>query len=242
MGKKTDKNPLAGFSELAHFQMEAPMTADARKAGRRSDIDWESCHRDFQIGRLTIAQLAQKYGCAKSSITLKAKKLGWSRDLTESVKVATKAALIEDAKIRAAVIGREIGTESAADTEGAIRAAVSENLSLILGHRDDIKELRDGLKASIQQLNDEAQSTALLAQIALMLESEHPDAVPALYKRLGVSNRIAGYKAAMETLARAIDKEREAFGIDDKSGAKSGVDQAILDAILADKGMALEVD
>jgi uncharacterized protein YjcR len=211
-----------------------------RKAGRRSDIDWEEVSNDYRIGRLTLKQIAIKYGCAVSSITLKAKKLGWSRDLTESVKVATKAALIEDAKLRAVEIGKEIGKESACGTEGAIRAAVSENLSLILGHRDDIRELRDGLKASIQQLNDEAQNTELLAQIAQMMESEHPDAVAALYKRLGVSNRIAGYKAAMETLARAIDKEREAFGMDDKSGEKSGVDQAILDAILADKASALE--
>ena len=70
-----------------------------------------------------------------------------------------------------------------------------------------------------------------------------PDAkaLDAFYKAISLNGRIDSVKKLAETIRILVGLERQAFGIDiDESEKKSTVDQAILDAILADKASALE--
>jgi DNA-binding MurR/RpiR family transcriptional regulator len=126
---------------------------------RRSNIDWDAIERDYRIGKLTLREMAAKHGVAESSVSLKAKQLGWTRDLTETVKQATKAALIEASKRRAEEIGVELGEKSARETEGAIKAAVSENVAIVMSHRRRLGELAaavDEAKAKLLELGPQA--------------------------------------------------------------------------------------
>lgn len=199
--------------------------------GRRSkEIDWEAVERDYRIGKLTVRQIADKYSVAVSSVSLKAKNGKWSRDLTEAVKIATKAALIENSKRRAEEIGTEIGTAIGTESEQGIKAAVSENVELILGHRVDISKLRGAVNMMLGELIEQTGQADTLNEIVDMLRAQGAeDSATAIRKLTSLSNRAMTAKTLMDTLHKVIDKEREAFGInDDSSGDKgNGIEDAI---------------
>jgi len=134
----------------------APAAQDkppARKAGRRSGIDcidWEAVERDFCIGRLTNRQLCDKYGIADSGLRKRAKEKGWQKDLTQAVRVATKAALIAEKLAHAEIIGAEIGAELADQTIQSVKLAVRDNVAIIGRHQ----KMHDRHMALIERAED----------------------------------------------------------------------------------------
>lgn len=178
---------------------------------RRSDIDWDAIERDYRIGKLTLREMAAKHGVAESSVSLKAKQLGWARDLTEAVKQATKTALIEASKRRAEEIGAEVGAASGRETEDAIKAAVSENVALVMAHRRRLANLAAAV--------DEAQAKVL---------ELGPRAIDV--------REAAVFVQAVGSLANAtktlIEQERKAHGLDDQAQQQFGYEE-VLAAVLA---------
>ena len=120
--------------------------------GRRSDIDWESIERHYRIGQTSVAQLAVKFGVERASINRRAKRENWTRDLTDQVRAATKAALFEDAKFQAGTLLSEKTRESARKDSLAIDAAVEENRKIITAQRKRIGRLTTQFEVLVNQL------------------------------------------------------------------------------------------
>lgn len=178
---------------------------------RRSNIDWDAIERDYRIGKLTLREMAAKHGVAESSISLKAKQLGWTRDLTEAVKLATKAALIEASKRRAEEIGAEVGAESGRETEGAIKSAVSENVAIVMAHRRWLRELAaavDEAKARLLALGPQAID---VREAAVFVQA------------------VGNLANATKTL---IEQERKAHSLDEQQREAASY-EAMLDQVLA---------
>lgn len=177
---------------------------------RRSDIDWDAIERDFRIGKLTLREMAAKHGVAVSSVKLKAQKLGWTRDLTQAVMVATKAALIAASQQRAEDIGREIGQQSAAQVEGAVKAAVSDNVAIVMSHRRRLGELAAAV--------DEAQGRVL-----------------GFSDKLVDIREAAVFVQAVGNLANAtkvlIEQERKAHGLDDQARQQSSYEDLLAEVL-----------
>lgn len=88
---------------------------------RRNDIDWEKVERLYIAGQLTIRQIAEECGIAPYSITQKAKKLGWVRNLNSAIKELTKAKI---AQIDVQKIVEESAHQSAQQSAQTIKAAI----------------------------------------------------------------------------------------------------------------------
>lgn len=179
---------------------------------RRSDIDWDAIERDYRIGKLTLKELAAKHGVAESSISLKAKQRGWTRDLTEAVKLATKAALIEASKRRAEEIGVEVGAHAARETEGAVKAAVSENVAIVMAHRRRLAVLAAAV--------DEAQGRLLALG---------PQAIDVREAAVFVQ-AVGNLANATKTL---IEQERKAHGLDDQAQKQSSYEDLLAEVMAA---------
>ena len=121
-----------------------------RRAGRRSDIDWEAVERDYRVDHLTNRQLCDKYGIADSGLRKRAKEKGWQKDLTQAVRVATKAALIAEKLAQAETIGAQIGAELADQTIQSVKLAVRDNVAIIGRH----KLMHDRHMALIERAED----------------------------------------------------------------------------------------
>ncbi|MBS0317685.1 MAG: hypothetical protein JSR49_11230 [Proteobacteria bacterium] len=180
--------------------------------GRRSDIDWEAIERDYQLGRMTVAAVAQKHGVALSSLKAHAKRGGWTRDLSEMVRVATKAALVESAKLRAEEIGREAGQKSAHDDQSAVGAAVAENLAIAGKQRATLV----ALNASLATARGKIESFA--GQVTNIREAK--TFADALAVTVGAAKAV-------------IDLERRVYDLDQTGGDGSESYESLLRKVLA---------
>ena len=135
--------------------------------GRRSDIDWEGVEREYRIGQISVAHLAVKFGVERASINRRAKREGWTRDLTDQVRAATKAALIADAKIQAGSLLAEKSQERAKKDSEAIDAAVDENRRIVSGQRKRIGALTAQFDTLVGQLSSVTADPQLSAEAGL---------------------------------------------------------------------------
>lgn len=216
----------------------APKAAKAKKPA----IDWEAVERDYRIGSLSIRELAEKYSAtvSKAGIEKRAKKEAWTRDLTDSVRVATRAKVREQVVERVkkeAEESRTAGTEKVGHlTFKEVDLAANVNATIIFGHQKRIGRLSVLLEKMTGELEDATCDQKSLAEIAEMLREADPESAVKIRQLRGLSSRIANLKIAREISTGLIADERRAFNMDEE-GAKSGVDQAILDAMVSDSGL-----
>lgn len=213
------------------------------QAPKKRRMDWEAVERDYRTGRFTDQELADKYGnlVSRQAVTKMAKTKGWQKDLTEAVRQATKASLIqEQVKQRqqqqqqqqpkkvapklpdATSIVAEATAEAVDATATAVLVAAEANKQVILGHRNDILTLRSmlmGMAAELQQLG--RADVARLAEVLTSGAESDADAqrLEALRDDLAAVSRLPSRILSVQRLTQAMTRlqllERTAFGLDD---------------------------
>ena len=98
--------------------------------------DWEAIERAYRAGSLSVRAIADKHGISDTAIRSKAKKNGWSRDLTEKVRQAAK-----DKLVRTEVRTKSSQCEPRTDDE-IVEEAATEAASVVLAHRADLAQWR----------------------------------------------------------------------------------------------------
>jgi hypothetical protein len=226
---------------------------EKRKAGRRSDIDWEAIEKDYRIGHLSVADIAKKHRVALSGLKRKAKLAGWTRDLTPIVQIATKAAITQERadhakKLaeQAPEIGREIGraiqmsANSGLDDNVAAAAALgtmrnrfhadiaASGLDVARGLMDEMSllnnaDLREGLRAFMAGQIDDGDDEA----------RKKLDA--SIRKLFGVENRAKNLDTILAAVAKGVAIDRKANGLDDKDQGKEEGFEELLKRIHSDE-------
>ena len=171
--------------------------------GRRSDIDWEGVERQYRIGQISVAHLAVKFGVERASINRRAKREGWTRDLTDQVRAATKAALIADAKIQAGSLLAEKYQERAKKDSEAIDAAVDENRRIVSGQRKRIGALAAQFDTLVGQLSAVTADPQLSAETGLHALMQTAKLATEINSRLIVDERIVN-----PTLVEKLSKDQ----------------------------------
>lgn len=162
-------------------------------AGRKEQIDWEAIERDYRLGQLSIRELARRFGIEPSTITRKAAKDAWVRDLSQEVKARTRAGLVELAKEKA----QQLATESNVALRDGIDVAVESNLRKISEHQSSI-----------------GQNQGRLLTMQTKLDSMIPEA-ESLHDMVKAASAFESLVRSQKTL---IALEREALGLDEKDG------------------------
>jgi hypothetical protein len=98
--------------------------------------DWEAIERAYRAGSLSVRAIADKHGISDTAIRSKAKKNGWSRDLTEQVRQAAKNKLV-----RTEVRTKSSHCEPRTDDE-IVEEAATEAAAVVLAHRADLAQWR----------------------------------------------------------------------------------------------------
>ena len=168
----------------------------------RKQVDWESVERDYSAGLLSLREIGDKHGVTEGAIRKKAKKEEWVRDLT--AKIAKKT----DDLVRKEMVRSEVRSEKASEKE-VIEANAQAIVSIKLKHRTSIGRLNgivDSLFEEIEDLN----------------KLKNLDNLPV---------RVDMTKKLMDTLKTSIDKERQAFDIQDKTTPVDGAINTLIGAI-----------
>lgn len=107
---------------------------------RLTPEQWLAAKADFEIAGLSVTEVAQKYGCAKSAVSMKAKTQGWKLNKTERA---------QDKKIKAVIALAEVETETEQKLNTVERAVFDKAVA------DDVK-FRLQSDARMQQVEDVA--------------------------------------------------------------------------------------
>lgn len=79
----------------------------------RPPIDWAAVELDYRTGRFTDRVLSTKYGAAHTTISRRAKRDGWQRDLAEAVAQRTRE-LLKAAEEEQTILRLRMATAKAA--------------------------------------------------------------------------------------------------------------------------------
>lgn len=171
--------------------------------GRRSDIDWEQVERLYIAGQLTIRQIADECNINAASLTRKAKKEGWQRDLSAEIEARTKAKI-------AAIDVAELVEQSA---------------------RESAHKSAQTIKSAIESASDVAAGVELRHRAGLRLDAERADRVEAIFDEhmsaaesvRDVSTLAQALKTLVEARARIRDQERTIYKLDKDRPADTGL-------------------
>lgn len=188
---------------------KAPAPQKPPRAAKAAD--WDAIERDYRTGRFTWRELEAKHGVPNTTIMRRGKREGWSADLSNAVRQATNAALIQ------AQVQQECSAaqQNAADT---VLAAAEVNKQVILGHRKHVANaiaLASDLMEELKLLGSAKDDLQRLAEI---VGGEDPEEMLRTVRKVtSVHTKVSSVKTLADAIDKLVRAERLAFGIDDEA-------------------------
>ncbi len=192
-------------------------------AGKAKPIDWAAVEADYRAGLLTDRAIGQKFGLSHGAIQQRAKKDGWSRDLTERIKKR------RETKLAKSILAKNTSQMTLATENQVVEANAEMQSGVILGQRKDIRALRvivSDMASELAAIGSHDLQDALEVVLQDKVDAiGSKKAQAALYKAFDSAIALGGRSSTVRNLVAAlstlVDKERQAFGIDKDSGGKS---------------------
>lgn len=217
-------------------KQEPKAPAPAAKPSRKA-VDWEAIERDFRTTHLSAAEIAAKHGdrVSRQAIHKRAKDKGWQRDLTDAVRQATKAKLVEAEVQRRLTpqvdkaVDNEVDRRLASTTDRVLVEA-EIGAEVVMRHREDSRQARDVMLAMLGELKA---ATLFPDDLAALLDKasqgiESPEALDGLRaelsKHLSLRNRVASAQKLADAITKVQLLERKAYDLDapEDAGKKGG--------------------
>ena len=190
-------------------------------------VDWDQVAIDIRAGILTDRQIGEKHGRTHGAIQAYARKHGVERDLGGRIKQRTES------KLAKAQLAKSISQiKGRATQEQIIEVAAEAGAMVVIAQQGRIGRHLAVSSALITELESQTIDRELYERLGELMASPDEngnDKLNDLYRKvISTSSRIDSHKKAVETEKTLIALERQAFGIEDKSGPKS-VHEASLD-------------
>jgi RNA polymerase-binding transcription factor DksA len=191
------------------LRMKQDASKPPNKPARRK-VDWDAVERDYRTGGFTLRELEAKHGSTNSTIGRKAEREGWTKDLTDAIRQATNAQLVQQAVQQKC----SSSLQNAAET---VLVAASVNTSVILGHRKGLAETTAVRNLLLHQVAQAAQHLPDLAEVIEMLRKPDDNGIDRandmMRKAMSRTALVDDLKKLAEVDERVRKGEREAFGI-----------------------------
>lgn len=200
------------------------MAKNAKAKTTRKKYDWEAVERAYRAGQLSIREISKKHGPTESNIRYRAKKYGWTRDLTQHVQKRTKDKLLRT----------DLRTANAQEDAAIVEEAAERGAEIIRSHRRDINDGRDMCGMLLQELREGTQHHESLGDIIeKQADDEEWDAKARSAARRAIS--LPSRAGVMRDLANSMKVlqglERTAFNLDDQASPKDPLDE-LLDSVM----------
>ncbi len=160
-------------------------------------INWPAIEIDYRAGVKSLRVLAAEYGISHGAINKRARRDGWSRDLSARIAERTREMVS-----RAAVSAEDTAVSRAAERT-VVEANATLQADIILAHRTDIQAARALVVSMLGELDAAGQAREELS----------------LSSRAGIVDKLSG------ALSRLVALEREAFGLNRGEVAPDPIDE-----------------
>ena len=204
------------------------------KKNDKPECDWEEVERLYRADLRTNAQLARDFGIHATTITRRAKKHAWKRDLKHRIKE------------RANALVQERAVKKLASDDQTIEENAQLTANVRLSHRQDIGDARsiamtllDDLKAQIGTDNRARLEDLFIA--ALQAEAVDASALEAYERVTSLSNHVRVMKDLADTMTKLVTLERQAYGLDDVDSSPVDALTTLLHSIANSNGNAFGV-
>lgn len=204
------------------------------KKNNKPDCDWEEVERLYRADLRTNAQLARDFGIHATTITRRAKKHGWKRDLKNRIKE------------RANALVQERAVKSLASDDQTIEENAQLTANVRLAHRQDIGTARklsmtllDDLQAQIG-IDNRARLEDLFVA-ALQAEVVDASQLEAYERVTSLANHVRIMKELADTMTKLVTLERQAYGLDDVDSSPVDALTTLLHSIANNNGNAFGV-
>ncbi|MEJ5151230.1 helix-turn-helix domain-containing protein [Comamonas sp. MYb396] len=178
--------------------------------------DWERIELDYRAGIKSLREIADGSGVSHVTISKHAKRNGWVRDL--SAKIQAKA----DDLVNRASVNKPVNSASAVSEREMVDGVAKERASVQLAHRKDIGRARKLTNALLDELEGQTDPATLelldqLGELLYKPDDKGRDKLNDLYQAvISLPERSKTMKVLAESLAKLVDLERTAFGMDSK--------------------------
>jgi len=204
------------------------------KKNNKPDCDWEEVERLYRADLRTNAQLARDFGVHATTITRRAKKNAWKRDLKNRIKE------------RANALVQERAVKKLASDDQTIEENAQITANVRLSHRQDIGTARalsmtllDDLKAQIGTDNRARLEDLFIA--ALQAEVVDASQLEAYERVISLPTHVRTLKDLADTMTKFVTLERQAYGFDDMDSSPVDALTTLLHSIANSNGNAFGV-
>lgn len=192
-------------------------------------IDYDRIEADWRAGLLSPQQIAAKYteetgvSVSRAAIIKHFTAKGIARDLSQKIHDRASAMVTE-----AMVTGKVSAQPSRPDRE-IIEMGSMQVAEVRLSHRKDAARARELVNAMLSELEEQTnpETRALLGRLGEMMrqpDERGADRLNDAYQAIiSLPERSKTLKVLAESLARLIDIERQAFGMDRDRGLQPGM-------------------
>jgi hypothetical protein len=175
---------------------------------KRRKIDWEKIEGQYRAGQLSVAEISRGHGLTPGAVHNRAKRYGWSRDLTKQVRERVRAKLVTD-------------DVSGHKTDEIIESASTTGAAVIKTHRKDIAQLQALEQRLIAELGDPDNPPQKVHVTSFQ------GVVTLTQLQLTVSERSQSLQALANVQHKRIQLQRQAFNLDEESGPGNGIDDLL---------------
>lgn len=213
-------------------------------APAKPTADWERIELDYRAGVLTLREIAAKHGITHGAVNKRAKRDGWSRDLSAAIKAKA------DALVSKQVVSAEVSKQRLVSERETIESNAQAIAAVKMRHREDANTATRLALDMLHELSLVTHSPedlqALLRMASQGLDADDLAAVQQSFKDLlRLHNRVASVQKLADTLTKLQGLERRAWGLDDDEagGERAGrvltdVERAARVAAVIDKARA----
>ncbi|MDQ7836434.1 MAG: hypothetical protein RDU24_13720 [Humidesulfovibrio sp.] len=183
---------------------------------KKKPIDWEAISLEYRAGVLSLSDIGHMHGVTKQAVQQKAKRLGWTQDLSSKVAALARTKLllphypvdgVDDG------VDGEIARARAEDRD--VDEAAARVVEVVRRHRKDIARLNGASERLMEGLD----------KMLTDAEQDTPEKALAEGRKMHQMDldRAARMVSALASvLAKLIPLERQAFNVD---GVRTGEDQ-----------------
>lgn len=204
------------------------MTAD------KKPIDWEAIELDYRAGIKTLRQIADEHGLTHGAINKRAKKDGWTRDL--SAKIAAKAKEL----VSKQTVSKEVSKEAKIAERDTIEANAAMIANKIGEQRQDVTRARRLVMDLLGELEHQTEYRELYDEFGEIMRSDDEkgqDRRNDLYQKIiSHAGRTDSAKKLADALNNLVNLETKVYGIESRHddpaeaaarGAAEGVMKAL---------------
>ena len=181
--------------------------------GKKPVIDWERIEADYRSGILSLREIATAHGniVDHMSISRRAKKFGWVKDLGEKIRAKANQLVMEQAVTQTVTENKRVTDSQIIENAG------QQGASIIIAHRKTIERFKALVLKLLDELDTVTDGNELFRDLGVLMRQEDDkgqDKRNDVYQKvIELTGRIDGTKKLSDTLKTLVALERENYGL-----------------------------